>query len=314
MSWLYVAVGVGTAAAGYFGSQSTQRGNEKLSAQARQDEINRRGAASEELNKAFAAYEKLRSERKGIKFEDWRNEYAKGLQDEQLQQMFREIKEEDFQFASGIARQGTQQNIQNWAQSAQDISGGKAKQLLDIMNETALTDTTEAAYNRALELESGKIPAGSVQYDKDGRLIRGQRADKQLFTTAYEVGERQRDIQFRRARDLFGDYSDIALRQQEKARDYLPDFAYEPVVRELSSKAMESQLKFQMQDEMNQFQLIRDFAASAMGNQTANPQFADAGQYNQLISKGIDIAVKGAANSQNSNSTTPSRTTTPSYT
>lgn len=312
MPWVSLVVGVIAAGAGAAGTASTNRANKKAAAQAEADEMARREAASAEMQKAFAVYNGLRKKRKGVKFEDWRNEYAKGIADVGLRNLFQNAKREDFEYAADLAERATNVNLKTFGSSVNALSGGKAGEMRDIMSNIATEADAQSAYKRAMELESTLLPAGSVAYDESGRLVRGQRADKHMFSVAHETAEKQRDIQFRMTRDLFNDFTGMAERQQERAREFLPTASYEPIGRGLATRAMETRVDFQRMDESNQFQLIRDFAAAAMGNQTATPMFQNPGVYSELISKGIDTAVRGAATYASNNAARTN--STPSYT
>jgi len=154
-----------------------------------------------------------------------------------------------------------------------------------------------------MELRSGYIPAGTVQYDSEGRLVEGQRADKQVFTTAYEADAAARDRQFRMQRDLLSDYTSIADRQAEKAKDFLQFAGLEPVARDMANKSLTTAIGFQQQDEQNQFELIRQYAAAASGIQPTQPTYRSTGPSDALIAEGISSAIKGMATYYNKQNT-----------
>ena len=295
MSWVTVAVGVGTAAYGGYQASKTNSSNEGLANQARSDELKRREAASKELTKAYAAYEKMREERPGVTFGQFKNEYVSAISDPQFADAFRKIKEEDFNFAQKLANQATAGNLASYDLATEAVSGGAYKDLRTIQNDIAKTADTDASVKRALEIRSAYIPAGSVRTDSQGRFVEGQRADKQVFQTAYEQDLAARDRQFRMSRDLSNDYASIAERQQERAKDFINFGSLEPVARGFVSQAIGNAVGFQQADEANQFQLIRDYTNAAYANQQQTPQYSNPNSYNQMIATGIDSAVKGAA-------------------
>jgi hypothetical protein len=302
-AWIGLAIAVaGAASSAYGASQNKKAGeaNESAAAQARQDELDRRAAAGIELKKAYKAYEDMRKDRPGITFGQFKNEYVKGITDKGFAEAFRAVKEDDFVFAQKIADLATAANVQNFERSAESVSGGAYNQLRDTQNDIALTADSESAVKRALELRSAYIPAGSVRTDSQGRFVEGQRADKQVFTTAYEQDLAARDRQFRMSRDLSNDYASIAERQQERAKDFINFGSLEPVARGFVTQAINNSVAFQQQDEQNQFQLIRDYTNATYSNQTQTPQYQNPNAYNQMISAGIDTATKGIAQYANS--------------
>lgn len=299
-----MAAGVATSAYGASKNADANDANQASSEQAKKDEMKRREAVTKELKKAYAAYEAMKEDRPGVTFGQFKNEYVGAISDPQFAEAFRKVKEEDFQFSQKIANQATAANLANFGLAAEAVSGGAYGDLRKVQNDIALTSDSEASVKRALELRSAYIPAGSVRTDSQGRFVEGQRADKQVFTTAYEQDLAARDRQFRMSRDLSNDYASIAERQQERAKDFINFGSLEPVARGFTTQAMGNAVAFQQQDEMNQFQLIRDYAASAMGNQTQAPQYQNPNANNAMIAAGVDAAVKGAASYYNNNSST----------
>jgi hypothetical protein len=304
MSWFAVAAGVGTAVVGGVSAYNTNKSNEDAASQAKSDELKRREAASKELKKAYAAYEAMKEERPGISFSQFKNEYVGAISDPQFADAFRKIKEDDFTFAQKMADRATQGNLSNYELTTDAVSGGAYQDLRAKQNEIALTSDVDASVKRALELRSAYIPAGSVQSDSQGRFVEGQRADKQVFTTAYEQDLAARDRQFRMSRDLANDYATIAERQQERAKDFINFGSLEPVARGFVTQAIGNAVGFQQQDEANQFQLIRDYANSVFSNQTQQPQYQNPNAYNAMISSGIDSAIKGLATYNNTSQQT----------
>lgn len=187
--------------------------------------------------------------------------------------------------------------------------------LRDTASDIALTSNPEAAYQRALELYSSNIPAGTVRTDAQGRLVESQGAAKKLFNIAFETQEQQRDIQFRRSRDLANDFAAIADRNTERAKDFLSFAGLEPVARGFALSALENRVAYQKADEAMQFGLIQQYAASASGGAAATPAYQDGSAYAKLMSQGIDTAIKGVAqaNSNNNNASLKTGNNTGSY-
>lgn len=305
MSWVATAVGVATTAYGAASSARTNKQNKRAAAQSKADEESRRERAVAELTKAQDSYNKLREERPGLTFDDWKNEYVKAISDPALRENFRKVREEDFVAATDFAKRASTGNVETFLQARDLVSQGAAPELTSRLNELALTADSPEAMKRAMELRSGYIPSGTVKYDQQGRLVEGQRADKQVFTTAYEADVAARDRQFRMSRDLLSDYTSIADRQSEKARDFLQFASIEPTARDLSTSALRTAIGFQEADERNQFDLIRQYAAAAAGVQPVQPTYQPTTQSDALMAQGISTAVKGMASYYGNRTKTP---------
>ncbi len=295
MSWAAIGVGAATAVVGAVGAANTNKQNKQAAADAKADEEARRARATAELEKAYASFNALREERPGVTFDQWKNEYVKAITDPVLRENFRKIKQEDFEAATEFATSATGTNVTNFLNARDIISQGAAPQLTGRLNEIALNADSEAAAQRAMEIRSGYIPAGTVQYDSQGRLVEGQRADKQVFTTAYEADAAARDRQFRMGRDLLNDYTSVADRQTEKAKDFLQFAGLEPVARDMAGKSLATAIGFQQMDEQNQFDLIKMYAGAAAGVQPTQPTFRSTGPTDALMAEGISSAIKGIA-------------------
>lgn len=313
-SYAALAIGVGTAIYGGIQSSNINKENKKRASAATADEERRRAAAGEELARATESLNALRSERPGATFEEWKNEYIKGLTDPVLRENFRKVKQEDFEAATDFAKQASEANIRNFLAGRDVLSQGKAAQITANLNELAMTADSESAVKRAMELRAPFIPTGTVRYDSEGRLVENQRATKQVFNTSYETDLAARDRSFRMQRDLLLDYSNIADRQTEKSKDFLQFASIEPLVRSFAEKALETSIDYSKQDTQNQFDLIKMYAAAQAGVQPTIPQYQSTAASDQLTAAGIQAAIKGIASYAGSNNGGgSSRTSTPSY-
>lgn len=304
-TWVATAVGVATTAYGAYSSSKTNKENKNAASQAKGDEEKRRARATAELNKAYTAFNALREERPGVTFDQWKNEYVKAISDPVLRDNFRKVKEEDFVAATDFASRASAGNVENFLSARDIVSQGAAPELTRTLNQIATSGTSEEATKRAMELRAGYIPSGTVQYDAQGRLVEGQRADKQVFTTAYEADIANRDRQFRMSRDLLNDYSTVADRQTERAKEFLQFASMEPVAQGLATKSLTTAIGFQQQDEQNQFDLIRMYAGAAAGVQPTQPTYRSTGPSDALMAEGISTAIKGVASYYGNRSTTP---------
>lgn len=306
-------IGIAGAAYGGISSARTNRQNRQAAADARAEEVARRERALAEMSKAQDAYNALREERPGVSFAQWKNEYVNAISDPVLREEFRKAKEDDFLSATDFAKRATTTNLETFLQARDLVSQGAAPELTQRLNELALTADAPAAMQRAMELRGGYIPSGTVQYDAQGRLVEGQRADKQVFSAAYEADVAARDRQFRMSRDLLSDYTSIADKQTERARDFLQFASLEPTARELTTSALNTAIRFQQQDEQNQFDLIRTYAAAAAGVQPVQPTYRSTAPSDALMGQGIADAIKGIASYYDQRPKTPTYTGPSTY-
>lgn len=299
MAWIGALVSLVVAGVGYASSSETESNNEDAKQQSI-DEANRlREVAGAELEKAYAQYNKLREDRPGLNVSEFLSQYEQGLTDENVKAAFRRVKQEDFAQAQSFAERGTAGNTKNFLNSLDIVSGGKSAALRDTLNNIALNSDAESLYKRAMELQSTEIPAGTVRYDNQGRLIRGQASDKKLFNIAYDVTAKAEDRQFAKTRDLFNDYQNVADRMRDKTTDYLSFSSYEPVARGFADKAMDTQIGYQKADEAAQLDLIKQYAAASVGIQPQAVTPASTASSDALMAAGLQAAIKGFANASN---------------
>lgn len=301
MAWIIAIAGLAAAGIGYAGSSETNSANEDAKQQS-VDEANRlREVAGAELEKAYAQYNKLREDRPGLNVREFLSQYEQGLTDENVKAAFRRVKEEDFAQAAGFSTKGTVVNTGNFLGALNSVSGGRANDLRNTLNNLALNSDAESLYKRALELQSTGTPAGTVKLDSKGRLIENQASNKRTFNIAYDATMKAEDRQWAKARDLFNDYQNVSDRMTDKAKEYLNFSSYEPVARGFAEKAMNTQIEFQMQDERAQLDLIKQYAAAAAGIQPQAVTPASTAASDALTAYGIQTAIKGFADASKSN-------------
>lgn len=146
-----------------------------------------------------------------------------------------------------------------------------------------------------MQLRSPAIPAGTVKLNREGRLVEGQRADRQVFQTAFEISEAQRDKRFDRLSSVLASDRAVADRQQEKAKDFLDKTDFTSLARDFTAASRSAQTLFQQLDETRQFNLIRDFTNAAFTNQTAQPTFQNTDTADTLTASGINLGLRGLA-------------------
>lgn len=296
--WQLIAAAVG-ALGGLYSSSQTKKANEQLAEDARSSELQRRENAAKEYAKAIEQYNKIREERPGLTLKEYIGEKIEALRDPQLQAAFRDSRDEDFAHAQRIADQATQANVDTFNVVFDDITRGKGAELIDRRNEIALTDDSASRFARALELSAPALGAGTAKFDANGNLIEGQRSAAQVFRVAEESDRAARNEQFGKISDIIASDRDIALRQQQKATDFLNFTNFTDFASQLQRESFATRAAFQAADEEKQFQLARDFAISAGSNQTQQPAYyPDTGS--AVFGESISSLIKGLGNYQSS--------------
>jgi hypothetical protein len=290
-----VAVGAASVGAGLYNAKKTRDANKEAADKAELNEKNRRERAAKELEKATTRYNEMRAERPGLTVQDYLAERAADIGGEEgrkLVEQVRSMKAEDVAAAQSVADEATAGNIDTFNVALDAVSGGDSARILARRNELALGSNEQDAFNRALELRSTAIPAGTVRQDSQGRFVEGQRADKQAFQFAFETQEGLRDKEFTKLRSVLDSDRSIAERQQQKALDFLSQQNAGDVTIGLAGAAADRQDRFQLLDEQTQLQNIRDFQTAAFKDQTKEitPATDNSGT---IIKGGFDTAIKG---------------------
>jgi hypothetical protein len=203
------------------------------------------------------------------------------------------MKDEDVRAAQAVADASSLGNINTFEVILDQVSGGGSARILAERNKNALETNDIAAFNRALELRSPAIPEGTVRMDSQGRFVEGQRADKQVFQAAFETSEALRDKQFSKLNTILDSDRQIALRQQDKALDFLNHQDVSSMVGALAQGASARVDQFQLNDENVQMQAIRDFQQSAFSDQTRQVNPASTASSDALVAGGFELAVRG---------------------
>lgn len=290
-----ITVGAVSVGAGLYTAKKTRDANEDAADKAELSEKNRRERAAKELEKATVRYNEIRGERPGLTVQEFLEEQATargGPEARKLVDEIRGMKQEDVAAAQAVADSASQGNVDTFGVILDQVSGGGAAVALAKRNENAFGTNELDAFNRALELRSTAIPAGTVRQNADGRFIEGQRSDKQVFNLAFETQEAQRDKQFSKLNAILENDRSVADRQQEKARDFLSQQDTASILNSLTAAASDRRDTFQARDEDVQLQNIQQFQSAAFKDQTRkiNPATDNSGK---LISGGFDLALKG---------------------
>lgn len=296
-----VAVGAASVAAGAIGASKTRKANEKAQKRSIKNEKDRREVAAQELEKATANYNKLREQRPGLTVKDFLSERADDLtgpEADAVRLAIQNGKDEDFARAQAVADAASTGNIKSFDTILDAVSGGSAAEVLRVRSENALGTNEVDAFNRALELRSTAIPAGTVRQDSEGRFVEGQRADKQAFQFAFETQEALRDKQFGKLNTILDSDRSLAQRQQAKAADFLGFTNSNDVLANLTGQGAGRLDVFQANDEQQQINQINSFTQAAFSDQTQKVTPQSTASSDALVGKGFDLALKGLSGIQ----------------
>lgn len=284
-----ISAGIGASSAA-----KTRASNEALAEQARSDELERRSAAAREAERLIDEFNELREERPDVSIEGYLRDIVNTLGDEDAREAFESATKADFANAQLIADEASQANVDVFELMNEQVSGGRAADFLRERNRLIDETNSSAAFDRALQLRAPAIGAGTVQVDKDGNFIEGQRADRQVFQTAFEVSEAQRDKKYSRLTDAIASDRTVAERQRERAVTFLPTTDFTSTSIGLVGESRAAQAAFQALDEERQFGLIQTFLGAAASDQTGTPTFGSTAAADKLTSEGISTALRGA--------------------
>lgn len=293
-AWAMVAIGVASAIKSQSDSNKAQRANKQAAADAAKAEGARREAVQGAIEDFFSQYNKLREERPGMTIEEYINDRLKVLGNEELKAKFRQLTEEDFAQAQHIADLATEGNIARFQEGVQKLSGNFYNYALDERNKIAQDTNSEKAYQRAMELYSPYVPAGSAenQTNPDSQL---QRSNKGAFQVAYEVDQEQQQLRYQRLSDILSQDRNLMLSQQEKAATFMPATSFVNYATDLHVNQRRDQLAMQLADESFFQSIIGGLMAQGYTDQTRSPAFRDTSVYDKMVAEGVSSAVKGAA-------------------
>ena len=251
-------------------------------------------------------YNSVVESRPELSWEGFVRDKIKAINDPWLRQFYTQAKAEDFEKLREFGKVASQDNVANLQQAADDLSGGKWQEITDQRNklvlETNAADRMARSYELAAPIRTG---ASTVRYDDKGRLIEGQRADKQAFSVAQEVQTAVEQEQKSDLRNLENDRLGAAQSQTEKARDYMAFF--DPTGYATAAESDRSSLvnSYQTTDEERAFRVYEMFAGAAAGITPTNPTYQDNTAGNALISSGISTASSSLSNYGNTTKKAP---------
>lgn len=281
-------IGLGTAAVGYAQNRSANKANATARSESQADYQERLRLAAVGAKQLQAEYDELIKERPGLDWASFVKDKIAAIDDPALRQFYSEAKNKDFQEMRNFAEIASTDNMDNFLAAADRLSGGRWKEVSDerinlIMN----TDAAER-FRRTNELAAPlRTGASTTKYDDSGRLIEGQRSDKQVFSVANEVEtaiqqEKKADI-----RAFQQDTISAAASQTEKAKSFMPFFDATGFASAIESDRFASQVGFQMADEQRAADIYKMFAGAAAGIAPVQPTYQDNTAGNELIASGI---------------------------
>lgn len=278
----------GTVAYGAYSNKKAADTNASREAQSRADYADRLKAAAVWAKQLGEQYNEIVGERPDISWESFVQNHIRAIDDPILRQAYTEAKAKDYEMLRTFASQASDDNVDNLERILDDISGGQWAALRDKRNELVMETDAQARMARAFELSAPvRSGASTVRYDSQGRLVEGQRADKQAFTVAQEVQTAVEQEQKQDIRQLQSDYTQVALSQQQRATDFMGffDATGQAISMETNRSALEH--GYQAMDEQRAFDMFKMFAGASAGTAPVQPLYQDTGVGNQLISSGL---------------------------
>lgn len=296
-AWAGVAVAAGGAAYGAKQNADAADTNEERFNISREDYATRLKESAKIAASMESEYSDLLDERPDLRWSEFVKDKIKAINDPALREFYTNAKEEDFDVLRQLAKGASGDNLDNVTALADEISGGKWKDYMDKRNELVFETNAADRYARAQEIAAPmRTGASTVKYDDQGRLIEGQRADKQAFDVATEVNTEIEREQKQDLRAIQQDTLGAAERQTQRATDFMGFF--DATGYATAAEADRSALvhNYQSTDEERMFDMYKMFAGAAAGIAPANPQYVPAGPGNELIASGVSTASSALSN------------------
>ena len=283
-----VAVSAGSAYAGY--QQNEKANDANLAAQqgSKEDYEARLKSAAKTAKELNAQYNEVVKDRPNLSYESFVRDHLRAIDDPYVRQVYDTAKSADFERLREFGNRATLDNVDNLKKVADELSGGQFEQIVQKRNDLVLNTDAASRYARAYELAAPvRTGASTVRYDSQGRLIEGQRADKQAFSIANEVQTGIEQEQKSDLRQLETDRLQAAQSQVEKAKSFTS--FYDPTGYAANQEAQRQSLinGYQALDESRAFDLYKMFAGAAAGITPTQPTYQNNTGGNALISSGV---------------------------
>lgn len=286
-AWATVAIAAGSAYAGSQQNKKEAEQNARLEEEAKTDYAARLKLAGNTAKEMEREYNEIVKDRPNLSWESFIGDKIKAINDPYLRQFYSQAKAQDFEALRSFAKVASQDNVANLQKAADDLSGGRWKEITDKRNELVMQTDAGARMARAYELAAPvRTGASTVRYDDQGRLIEGQRADKQAFSVAQEVQTATEQEQKADLRQLETDRLSAAQSQTQKADQFMQFF--DPTGYATAAEADRTALvnNYQKTDEERQFEMYKLWAQASSGIQPVQPNYTT-GAGNELIAAGV---------------------------
>lgn len=287
-AWAGVAIAAGSAAYGASENAEAEDANSAMRQESKDDYEFRLKQTGEWAKKLQDQYNKIVKDRPNLDWATYVKEQIRNINDPAVRNFYVNAKQEDFDNLQRFAQSATKGNTQSLIDTAEEISGGRWR---DSMNRRAeLINSTTAAdrYARANELVAPTImDPSTVRYDEQGRLIEGQRADKQRFNIALEQQVAAEQEQKADLRSYTSDIMSAAQSQQQKATDFLQFFDPTGFGAAFASQQAADSKGYQNLDETRAWSIYDRFASAAAGIQPTQPTYQDPNPGNAMIADAI---------------------------
>jgi len=280
-----------SAASAYSGAQQNKKAaaaNDAAQALSREDYNNRLAAAAKMAGQLNEEYNELTKKRPDLTWSNFVKDKIRAIDDPYLRESYTNAKEEDFNKMRDFAKAASSDNIDTVREAADKLSNGKWREIIDKRDKLVLNTDAASRMSRAYELAAPiRTGASTVRYDEKGRLIEGQRADKQAFNVAQEVQTQIEQEQKQDLRLLENDRMGAAQSQTEKAKSFMQFFDATGYATAAESDRTNLLNNFQIKDEDRAFDIYKLFAQAASGITPTQPTYQSTTGGNALISEGV---------------------------
>lgn len=282
------AIAAGGAVYGAQQNKKAGEANANMAAESKDDYKTRLKAAAKWAGTLEKQYNKIVAERPNLTWDTYVKEQMKQIDDPRIRQFYLNAKQQDFEVLRNLAKHASEDNVDNLVAAADDISGGRWQENLAKSYDLIESTNAGARLARAHELSAPLLgDASTVRYDEKGQLIQGQRADKQLFNTAYETEVAAQREQKEDRRAFSNDILSAAQSQTQKASDFTQFFDPTGFATALSQQQQAQNNSYQLLDEQRGFSLFEKFAAASAGITPVQPQYQSANPGDAMIAAGL---------------------------
>lgn len=287
-AWASLAIAAGSAAYGVKQNSDAAKENEGRYNESKADYANRLAMAGQMASQLNKEYNSIVANRPDMSWESFVRDKIKAINDPYLRQFYTQAKSEDFAKMKEFADEATNQNSDNLIGVADKLSGGKFREILAERDKLVMNTDAASRMARAHEISAPmRTNADTVKYDSEGRLVEGQRADKQVFDIAQEVVTATEQEKKSDLRQLEVDRIGAAQSSVQKASDFMGFFDATGYATAIESDRSDKLYGFQALDEERSFRLYEMLAGASAGITATQPSYVPSGPGNALIQQGV---------------------------